>query len=93
MEPAQHGDQDVLNNSTKVHPSDRTNQTAVYRIDPRTSGMEFWLEPRPYDRTDRTRAHLFRPSRHFRENSQDRLSLGREEPKDEHTFSPGGPST
>ncbi|KAF2564939.1 hypothetical protein F2Q70_00017404 [Brassica cretica] len=36
MEPAQHGDQDVLNNSTEVHPSDRTNQTnrAVYRIDP-----------------------------------------------------------
>ncbi|WZZ08367.1 hypothetical protein YC2023_094288 [Brassica napus] len=49
MEPAQHGDQDVLNNSTEVRPSDRTNQTnrAVYQIDPRTSAMEYQLEPRP----------------------------------------------
>nr|VDD24767.1 unnamed protein product [Brassica oleracea] len=61
MEPAQYGDQDVLNNSTEVRPSDRTRQTdrTVYRINPRTSGKELWLEPRPDDRTYCTRAdHL-----------------------------------
>ena len=91
MEPAPHGHQDVLNNSTEVHPSNRTDQTdrAVYWIDPRSSGMEFWLEPRSNDRTDRTRARLSRPSRHSRDNSRARLSLGHEEPKDIHGFSPG----
>ena len=71
MEPPKHGDQDVLNNSTEVRPSDHTNQTnqAVYRIDPRTSEMEFRLEPRSNDRTDRTRARLSRPSRHSKDNS------------------------
>ena len=94
MEPAQHGDQDVLNNSTEVRPSDRTNQTnqAVYRIDPRTSGMDFWLEPQPDDRTDRTRARLSRPSRHSKDNSPAMHSLDREESKDGHAFSPSGPS-
>ncbi|KAF2564933.1 hypothetical protein F2Q70_00017402 [Brassica cretica] len=92
MELAQHGDQDVMNNSTEVRPSDRTNQTNQARIDPRTSRMEFQLEPRPDDRTDHTRACLSRPSRHSKDNSQARLSLGREEPKDGFAFSPGGPS-
>uniref|UniRef100_A0A0D2ZSN0 Uncharacterized protein n=1 Tax=Brassica oleracea var. oleracea TaxID=109376 RepID=A0A0D2ZSN0_BRAOL len=79
MEPAQHGDQDILNNSTEVHPSDRTNQTnrAVYRINPRMYGMEFRLEPRTDDQNDRTRTHISRPSRHSEENSRARLSLGR----------------
>uniref|UniRef100_A0A0D3ABE8 Uncharacterized protein n=1 Tax=Brassica oleracea var. oleracea TaxID=109376 RepID=A0A0D3ABE8_BRAOL len=54
--------------------------------------MEFWLEPRPDDRTDHTRAPLSRPSRHSKNNSRTRISLGREEPKDGHAFSPGGPS-
>ncbi|KAF3559756.1 hypothetical protein F2Q69_00012154 [Brassica cretica] len=60
MEPALHGDQDVLNNSTEVHPSNRTDQTdrAVYRIDPRTSEMELRLEPCPGNRADRNRARL-----------------------------------
>ncbi|KAF3518100.1 hypothetical protein DY000_02060147 [Brassica cretica] len=91
MEPAQYGDKDVLNNSTEVHPSDRTRQTdrAVYRINPRTSGKEHWLEPRPDDRTYRTRARLSRPSK---DHSRARLSLGREEPEDGHTFPPGRPS-
>ncbi|KAF2541270.1 hypothetical protein F2Q68_00031969 [Brassica cretica] len=53
--------------------------------------MEFWLEPRPDDRTDHTRAPLSRPSRHSKNNSRTRISLGREEPKDGHAFSPGGP--
>ncbi|KAF3536480.1 hypothetical protein F2Q69_00021388 [Brassica cretica] len=94
MEPASHGDQDVLNNSTEVHPSNRTDQTdrAVYRIDPRTSGMELRLEPRSDNQTDRTRSRLSRPSRHSKDNSRARLSLGREEPEDRHGFSPGGPS-
>uniref|UniRef100_A0A0D3CUL2 CCHC-type domain-containing protein n=1 Tax=Brassica oleracea var. oleracea TaxID=109376 RepID=A0A0D3CUL2_BRAOL len=94
MEPAQYGDQDVLKNSTEVCPPDRTRQTdrAVYRINPRTSGKELWLEPRPDDRTYRTRARLFRPSRHSKDNSRARLKLGHEEPKDGHAFSSGGPS-
>ncbi|WZZ88870.1 hypothetical protein YC2023_117449 [Brassica napus] len=94
MEPAHYGDQDVLNNSTEVNPSDRTRQTdrAVYRINPRTSGKELWVEPRPDDRTYRNRARLSRPSRHSKENSRARLKLGREEPKDGHAFSPGRPS-
>ena len=43
MEPAPHGHQDVLNNSTEVHPSNRTDQTdrAVNRIDPRSSEWSF----------------------------------------------------
>ena len=94
MEPAQYGDQDVLNNSTEVRLSDCTRQTdrTVYRINPRTSGKELWLEPRPDDRTYCTRARLSRPSRHSKDNSRARLKLGREEPKNGHAFSPGGPS-
>ncbi|WZZ66574.1 hypothetical protein YC2023_077944 [Brassica napus] len=93
MEPAQYGDQDDLNNSTEVRPSDRTRQTdrAVYRINPCMSGKELWLE-QPDDRTYRTRARLFRPSRHSKDNSRANLKLGREEPKDKHAFSLGGPS-
>ncbi|KAF2552328.1 hypothetical protein F2Q68_00038108 [Brassica cretica] len=72
MEPAPHGDQDVVNNSTEVHPSNCTDHTdrAVYRIDPRTSRMELMLEPRPDNRIDHTRARLFRPSRHSKDNSR-----------------------
>uniref|UniRef100_A0A0D2ZPG4 Uncharacterized protein n=1 Tax=Brassica oleracea var. oleracea TaxID=109376 RepID=A0A0D2ZPG4_BRAOL len=94
MEPVPHGDHDVLNNSTEVHSSNHTDQTdrAVYRIDPHTSEMELGLEPRPDNQTDRTRARLSRPSRHSKDNSRARLSLGREEHEDRHGFSPGGPS-
>ncbi|KAF3553687.1 hypothetical protein F2Q69_00012282 [Brassica cretica] len=90
MEPAPHGDQDILNNSTEVHPSNRTDQTGqvVYRIDPCSSGMEFRLEPRSDDRTDHTRARLSRPSRHSNDNSRARLSLDREEPEDRHGSHP-----
>ncbi|KAF3571101.1 hypothetical protein F2Q69_00061899 [Brassica cretica] len=81
-------------NSTEVHPSNSTDQTdrAVYRIDPRSSRMEFRLEPRSDDRTDRTRARLSRPSRHSKNNSRARISLGRAKPEDIHGFSPVGPS-
>ena len=90
MEPAPHGDQDILNNSTEVHPSNRTDQTGrvVYRINPCSSGMEFRLEPRSDDRTDHTRARLSRPSRHSNDNSRARLSLDREEPEDRHGSHP-----
>ncbi|WZZ50547.1 hypothetical protein YC2023_050654 [Brassica napus] len=54
--------------------------------------MEFRLEPRSDDRSDRTRAHLSRPSRHSKDNSRARLSLGSEEPEDRHGLSPRGPS-
>nr|VDD26192.1 unnamed protein product [Brassica oleracea] len=54
--------------------------------------MELRLEPRPDNRTDRTRACLSRPSRHSKDNSRARISLDREEPEDKHGFSPGGPS-
>ncbi|KAF2600238.1 hypothetical protein F2Q68_00009639 [Brassica cretica] len=53
--------------------------------------MELGLEPRPDNRTDHTRARLSRPSRHSKDNSRARLSLGREEHEDRHGFSPGGP--
>ena len=74
METVKYGDQDVMNNSTEVRPSDRTRQTerAVYRINPRTSEKELWLEQRPYDQTYRTRARLSRPSRHSKDNSRAR---------------------
>ena len=63
MEPARHGDQDVLNDSTEVRPSDSTNQTnrAVYRIDLHSSKMEFRLKPRSDDQTDRTTTRFSRP--------------------------------
>ncbi|KAF3582346.1 hypothetical protein DY000_02030440 [Brassica cretica] len=54
--------------------------------------MELRLEPRPDNRTDRTRACLSRPSRHYKDNSRARISLDREEPEDRHGFSPGEPS-
>ncbi|KAF2594875.1 hypothetical protein F2Q70_00044081 [Brassica cretica] len=78
--------------SMTMHMSRWQTDRAVYRINPRTSGKELWLEPRPDDRTYHTRARLFRPSRHSKDNSRARLKLGHEEPKDRHAFSSGGPS-
>ena len=51
MEPDQDGDQAVQISSTKVRPSDHTDQTdrAMYRIDLRTSGTELRMELRPDD--------------------------------------------
>uniref|UniRef100_A0A0D3AK40 Uncharacterized protein n=1 Tax=Brassica oleracea var. oleracea TaxID=109376 RepID=A0A0D3AK40_BRAOL len=90
----QHGDQDVLNNFlknfTEVRSSDRTDQTD--RAVARAFRLELRLEPRPDDRTDRTGARLPRPTRHSKTHDRARLSLGREETKDGHAFSSGGPS-
>nr|VDD22402.1 unnamed protein product [Brassica oleracea] len=83
----QHGDQDVLNNLTEVRSSDRTGHTD--RAVMRASRLELRLEPRP---DDRTTARLPRPTRHSKTHGRARLSLGREETKDGHTFSSGGPS-
>ncbi|KAF2572950.1 hypothetical protein F2Q70_00003948 [Brassica cretica] len=53
-EPIQDGAQDNQIIPTEVRVTDQ----AVFRIDPRKSGKELRLEPRPHDRTDRTEAHL-----------------------------------
>uniref|UniRef100_A0A0D3B9D1 CCHC-type domain-containing protein n=1 Tax=Brassica oleracea var. oleracea TaxID=109376 RepID=A0A0D3B9D1_BRAOL len=86
----QHGDQDVLNNLTEVRSSDCTDQTD--RAVPRASRLEFRLEPRLDDRTDRTRACLPRLTRHSKTHGRARLSLEREETEDGHAFSSGRPS-
>uniref|UniRef100_A0A0D3D3D7 CCHC-type domain-containing protein n=1 Tax=Brassica oleracea var. oleracea TaxID=109376 RepID=A0A0D3D3D7_BRAOL len=69
----QHGDHDVLNNLTEVRSFDRTDQTD--RTIPPASRLELQMEPRLDDRTDRTRAHLPRPTRHSKTHSRARLSL------------------
>ena len=53
MESDQYEDQNVQNNSIEVQSSDRAEQTdqAVYRIDPRTSGLELQHNPRPDNRS------------------------------------------
>ncbi|KAF2582561.1 hypothetical protein F2Q68_00003283 [Brassica cretica] len=48
---------------------------AVYRLDPRTSGLELRPDPRPDARTDRTEARLTRPTRQAKTDSQARLDL------------------
>ncbi|KAF8105370.1 hypothetical protein N665_0158s0052 [Sinapis alba] len=88
MEPAPDADPDNQITSTEVRPSDHTRQTdrAVYRIDPRTSGMELRLDPRPDDRSNRPTDRLSRPTRHSKDDSRTRLSLGREDHEDKHAF-------
>uniref|UniRef100_A0A0D3DQ93 Uncharacterized protein n=1 Tax=Brassica oleracea var. oleracea TaxID=109376 RepID=A0A0D3DQ93_BRAOL len=86
----QHGDQDVLNNFTEIRSSDRTDQTD--RAVPCASRLELRLEPRPDNRTDHAGARLPRPTQHSKSHGRARLSLGREETKDVHAFSSGGPS-
>lgn len=88
MEPDQNGDQAVQSSSNKVRPSDRTDQTdrAVYRIDPRTSGVELRLEPRPDDWTDCTTDVLSRPTRQAKTDGQARINLEREESEDDRIF-------
>ncbi|KAF2616633.1 hypothetical protein F2Q68_00038849 [Brassica cretica] len=48
---------------------------AVYRLDPRMSGLELRPDPRPDARTDRTEARLSRPTRQAKTDSQARLDL------------------
>ncbi|KAG5373685.1 hypothetical protein IGI04_042997 [Brassica rapa subsp. trilocularis] len=85
----QHEDQNSPRFSTEVHPDDRTERTdrAVYRIDPRTSGMELRLDPRPDDRSDRTEARLPRPTRQVRKIDQAKLSSERTDFESDRSFS------
>ncbi|KAF8113088.1 hypothetical protein N665_0057s0038 [Sinapis alba] len=89
MESDQNGDQDVQHSSTEVRRSARTNQTdhAVYRINPRTSGMELRPEPRLDDRTDRTIDVILRPTRQAKTNGRDRITLEREESDSARSYS------
>ncbi|KAL0700988.1 hypothetical protein Bca4012_057110 [Brassica carinata] len=89
VEQDQHGDQDVPISSTEVRPSDRTERTdrAVYRIDPRTSGKELRLDPRPDDRSDRTKARLPRPTRQDKKNDRARNQSERTKSGSDRAFS------
>ncbi|KAF2592461.1 hypothetical protein F2Q70_00043075 [Brassica cretica] len=72
MERGQDGAQDDQIIPTEVQAADRSRQTdrAVYRINPRESGKELRLEPRPDDRTDRTGARLPRPTRQAKTDAE-----------------------
>ncbi|KAG5393517.1 hypothetical protein IGI04_023480 [Brassica rapa subsp. trilocularis] len=70
-------DQNVSDVPAEVHPTDQIRQIerAVYRLDPRTSGLELRPDPRPDSRTDQTEACLSRPTRQAKTDSQARLDL------------------
>ncbi|WZZ53164.1 hypothetical protein YC2023_053271 [Brassica napus] len=69
-------DQNVPDVPAEVHPTDQIRQIdRVYRLDPRTSGLELRPDPRPDARTDRTEARLSRPTRQAKTESQARLDL------------------
>ncbi|KAF3567050.1 hypothetical protein DY000_02016120 [Brassica cretica] len=70
----------------EFRPSDRTRQTdcAVYRIDPRTSGKELRLDPRPDDRTE---ARLSRPTRQARTDDRARINFERTDSDSYRSFS------
>ena len=70
-------DQNVPDVPAEVHPTDQIRQIHrdVYRLDPRTSGLELRPDPRPDARTDRTEARLSRPTRQAKTDSQARLDL------------------
>uniref|UniRef100_A0A0D3BHK3 Uncharacterized protein n=1 Tax=Brassica oleracea var. oleracea TaxID=109376 RepID=A0A0D3BHK3_BRAOL len=86
---AQHEDQNIPDVPVEVHPSDLTRQTdrAVYRLDPRTSGLELRPDPRPDDRTDRTEARLYWPTRQAKADGQARINLGQANSDLDHGFS------
>ncbi|KAF2611582.1 hypothetical protein F2Q70_00012355 [Brassica cretica] len=86
---AQHEDQNIPDVPVEVHPSDQTRQTdrAVYRLDPRTPGLELRPDPQPDDRTDRTEARLYRPTRQAKADGQARINLGRANSDLDHGFS------
>ncbi|KAF2620191.1 hypothetical protein F2Q68_00039546 [Brassica cretica] len=77
-ESDQHEDQNVPDVPVDVHSSDQTRQTdrAVYRLDPRTSGLELRPGPRPDDRNHQTEARLSRPTRRAKADGQARINLG-----------------
>ncbi|KAF3581532.1 hypothetical protein DY000_02032667 [Brassica cretica] len=81
--------QNVWKISTEVQFSDRAGQTdrAVYRIDPRTSGMELQHNPRPDNRIDRTGVRLSHNVRHSRTIGQATTEFDRVEPEYDCGFS------
>uniref|UniRef100_A0A0D2ZWJ3 Uncharacterized protein n=2 Tax=Brassica oleracea var. oleracea TaxID=109376 RepID=A0A0D2ZWJ3_BRAOL len=89
MEPGRDGAQDDQIIPTEVQPADRSRQTdrAVYRINPRASGKELRLEPRPDDRTDRTGARLPRPTCQAKSDGQARNQFDRVETETDHSLS------
>ena len=89
MESDQYEDQNVWKISTEVQFSDRAGQTdrAVYRIDPRTSGMELQHNPRPDNRIDRTGVRLSHNVRHSRTIGQATTEFDRVEPEYDCGFS------
>ncbi|KAF2548153.1 hypothetical protein F2Q70_00020617 [Brassica cretica] len=70
-------------------PRRNTRQTnrAVYRLDPRTSGLELRPNSRPDDRTGRTEARLSRPTRQAKTDGQARINLARVNSDSDHGFS------
>ncbi|KAF3543589.1 hypothetical protein DY000_02007291 [Brassica cretica] len=82
-------DQNVPDIPVEVHPTDQIRQTdrAVYRLDPRTSGLEFRPDPRPDARTDRTEACLSQPTRQAKTDGQARTNLARANSDSDHGFS------
>ncbi|KAF3513658.1 hypothetical protein F2Q69_00006561 [Brassica cretica] len=82
-------DQNVPDIPVQVHPTDQIRQTdrAVYRLDPRTSGLEFRPDPRPDARTDRTEACLSQPTRQAKTDGQARTNLARGNSDSDHGFS------
>ena len=89
MERTQHDDQNIPNNPTEVRDLDRTGRTdrAVYRIDPRASGRELRLDPRPDDRSDRIEVRLLRPTRQVKTNDRARIQSERTDSESDRRFS------
>ncbi|KAF3609505.1 hypothetical protein DY000_02046414 [Brassica cretica] len=65
----------------------RQTNRAVYRLDPRTSGLELRPNSRPDDRTDRTEARPSRPTRQAKTDGQARINLARVNSDSDHGFS------
>ncbi|KAL0789754.1 hypothetical protein Bca101_006000 [Brassica carinata] len=82
--PLDRADQ-TISTDPSGHP-DRTAR-AIHRIDPRTSVLEFSLEPRPIDGFERPTSLFSQPIQHSKTDSQARFNLGREESEDVHRFS------
>uniref|UniRef100_A0A0D3D3W8 Uncharacterized protein n=1 Tax=Brassica oleracea var. oleracea TaxID=109376 RepID=A0A0D3D3W8_BRAOL len=84
-------DQNVPDVPVEVHLSDQIRQTnrAMYRLDPRMSGLELRPDPRPDARTDRTEARLSRPTRQAKADGQAIIHLGRASSDSDHGFSFG----
>ena len=82
-------DQNVPEVPVEIHPSDQIRQTnrAVYRLNPRMSGIEVRPNPRPDDRTDRTEARLSRPTWQAKTDGQARINLARANSDSDHGFS------